>query len=88
MYQNNTKMTDIDILNMLIKTILNKLTGFDINANKEIDKENKSFIDYVKILIQIIKIKNSIDENNNDINYENIITMIKEGVKLDDWIEI
>lgn len=84
MYKNNTKMTDIDILNMLIKTILDKLTGFDINANKEIDKENKSFIDYVKILIQIIKIKNSIDENNNDINYENIITMIKEGVKLDD----
>ena len=88
MYQNNTKMTDVDILNMLIKTILDKLTGFDINSNKEIDKENKSFIDYVKILIQIIKIKNSIDENNNDINYENIITMIKEGVKLDDWIEI
>jgi hypothetical protein len=84
MYQNNTKMTDVDILNMLIKTILDKLTGFDINTNKEIDKENKSFIDYVKILIQIIKIKNSIDENNNDINYENIITMIKEGVKLDD----
>ena len=84
MYQNNTKMTDVDILNMLIKTILDKLTGFDINSNKEIDKENKSFIDYVKILIQIIKIKNSIDENNNDINYENIITMIKEGVKLDD----